>query len=48
MKKIHTQGFQCDKIFDKEILKAMEFSKNLYFDERIDLVCKMIRVRIQH
>ncbi|KAF9690538.1 hypothetical protein EKO04_011417 [Ascochyta lentis] len=42
VKKIHTQGFKYDKIFDKGILKAMEQTKNLFFDERIDIICRMI------
>ncbi|UPX12020.1 uncharacterized protein EKO05_0002598 [Ascochyta rabiei] len=44
VKKIHTNGFQYDKIFDKEILRAMEQTKNLFFDERIIIICRMIEV----
>lgn len=45
-KKMHTTGFICSTIFDREIMKHMEMSKNLSFAERIDFLCKMIRVRI--
>lgn len=26
------------------MVKAMELTKNLYFDERIDLICRMLEV----
>ncbi|KAJ4339584.1 hypothetical protein N0V95_007722 [Ascochyta clinopodiicola] len=42
VKKIHTHGFKYDKIFDKDLIKAMEQTKNLFFDERINIICRMI------
>jgi hypothetical protein len=45
VKKIHLHGFRYDKIFDVEILKHIETTKNFSFEERISFICRILEVR---